>query len=134
MKQHTDALKALIQSVPALASKTFVTVTPAGVAPPYVVIHPADGTDTQERLTAPRVAQHPRFTIHSVGSSADNCAAVAKAVKDKLIVGGRGVRVDVPGEKSFPAWWESPIPIQVDNDVTPPLIYHVAECGWSSNL
>ena len=131
MKRHTDALKALIQTVPALAAKTFVTLAPT-TAVPYVVIHPMDGTDESTRLAGPNATQHPRFVIHSVGSTYEQCAAVAEAVKSKLVVGGLGVTPVVPGEQSGRLEYSSPTPIQIDTDVSPPLCYHVAEVTFES--
>ena len=135
MKAHTDSLVALLKTIPAFAIKTYVTIVPAGTTPtqPYLLVHPADGVDSQERVTGPRITRHPRFTIHTVGGSYDQVSAASKAVKDKLIVSGRGVTLTVAGEKCQPVWYESPIPIQVDSDVTPPLVYHVAEVGFRSD-
>lgn len=140
MKQHTDWLKALIQEIPALASKTFVTIVryPApnestAVTVPYLVIHPADGSDEATRLTGPRATQNPRFTLHSVGLTAEQATWVAKVVKDKLIITGLGITPTIAGERPGSVWWSSPIPLQIDTDVTPALCYHVAECGFSSD-
>ena len=135
MKAHTDALVALLKTIPAFATKTYVTMVPNGTTPtlPYLLVHPADGVDTQERVTGPRITRHPRFTIHTVGSSYDQVSAGAKFVKDKLIQSGRGVTLTIAGEVCQPVWYESPIPIQVDSDVPPPLVYHVAECGFRAD-
>jgi hypothetical protein len=130
VRRHTDALKALIQTVPALATKTFVTLAPT-TAVPYVVIHPMDGNDESTRLAGPASTQHPRFVIHSVGSTYEQCAAIAEAVKSKLVVGGFGVAPVVVGELSGRLEYSSPQPIQVDRDVTPALCYHVAEVTWT---
>lgn len=130
MRRHTEALKALIQTVPALTAKTFVTLAPT-TAVPYVVIHPMDGNDESTRLAGPASTQHPRFVIHSVGSDYNQCAAIAEAVKSKLVVGGLGVTPAVPGELSGRIEYSSPIAIQIDRDVSPPLCYHVAEITWT---
>lgn len=139
-RKHTAALKALIQQVPAVATKTFVTVAryPAPnqavkVEPPYVVIHPADGADEATRFTGPRDTMHPRFVVHTVGTTAEMAQLVAEQWKAKLIVNGFGIRPEVPGERTDRFWWDSPIPVQVDKDVTPWLCYHVAECGFTSH-
>lgn len=134
-KKHTDALVALLKTIPAFASKTFVTIIPEGTKPtsPYLLVHPADGSDSQERVTGPRVTQHPRFTLHTVGGSYDQVAAGAKLIKDKLVVSGRGVTLTVAGDVCQPVWYESPVPIQVDPDVTPSLVYHVAEVGFRAD-
>lgn len=130
MRRHTEALKALIQTVPALATKTFVTLA-ATTSVPYVVIHPMDGSDESTRLAGPNSTQHPRFVIHSVGSDYTQCAAIAEAVKSKLVVNGFGVSPVVVGELSGRLEYSSPTAIQVDRDVSPPLCYHVAEVTWT---
>jgi hypothetical protein len=126
---------ALLKTIPAFASKTFVTMVPEGTKPtlPYLIVHPADGSDSQERVTGPRVTHHPRFTLHTVGGSYAQVAAGAKQVKDKLVVSGRGVTLAITGEVCQPCWYESPIPIQIDTDVTPALVYHVAEVGFRAD-
>ena len=133
MKAHTDALVALIKTIPAFATKAFVMQVPSGTVLPYVILYPADGTDSVERATGPAVTQHPRWTMHTVGSSYSQCAAVAGLIKDKLIVNGWGVRLTVAGESCGPFWYSSPIPIQTDTDVTPALVWHTAECGFDSD-
>lgn len=135
MIQHTDALVALLKTIPAFASKTFVTMVPEGTKPtlPYLIVHPSDGTDSVERTTGPAVTQHPRFTLHTVGSSFAQVGAGAKQVKDKLIVNGFGVVLTVTGETPGRMWYSSPLPIQPDTDVTPALVWHTAECGFDSD-
>lgn len=141
MRQHTAWLKARVESVPALASKTFVTLVkyPAPnqsvkVEVPFVVIHPFDGIDEQSRFTGPRTKFNPRFVVHSVGADYTQAAAIAEAVKAKFVSGGFGIVPDVPGENSQKLTYEVPTGIQIDDDVTPALCYHVAEIGWSSEL
>jgi hypothetical protein len=137
VKAHTDLVLARIQSIPAVASKTFAAVAPrdsTGKLPvaPYVVLYPSEGTDTRERFTGPAVTQHPRFTLHIVGSSYDNAATVAALIKAKFVTGGVGIQADIVGENAYGMAYESPQPIQVDNDLTPPLIYATAEISWSA--
>lgn len=137
MKQHTLAVTNAIKSIPALASKTYVSIAPrdsAGKLPaaPYVVVHPSDGDDTQERMTGPRSTYHPDFTLHIVGSSYDNAQTVTELIKSKFVVDGFGVRLSVPDENTFGCRWSVPAPTQVDNSVTPPLVYNVAELGFES--
>ncbi|TFD27521.1 hypothetical protein [Cryobacterium cryoconiti] len=140
MRQHTAWLVATIQEIPALATKTFVTVAkyPAPsadvkVLPPYVVIHPTAGADKSDRLDGPAVTQSPRFVVHAVGLNADQAAWAAEAIKDQLLINGRGVIPEIPGERPGQVWYTSPLPIQLDTDVSPALCYHVAECGFSSD-
>lgn len=135
MKNHTTAVTTAIKTVPALASKTFVsTARVAGALPaaPYVVVHPSDGEDTQDRVTGPRSALHPSFTLHIVGTSYDNAQTVTELVKAKFIVGGFGVKLSVSGETTKPCRWNAPIPTQVDDSLTPPLIYNVVELDFES--
>jgi hypothetical protein len=136
MLVHTTAVKTAIQTVTGLASKTFVSVAPrtAGVLPaaPYVVIHPSDGDDSQERLTGPRREYHPAFTLHVVGASYDNAQTVTELIKAKFVVSGLGVYLTVSGETTERCVWSVPIPTQVDNSLTPPLIYNVVELAFDS--
>lgn len=133
MLQHTAALKAKIETIPALRVKTFVLTAPKGTVPPYLILYPADGVDEQTRFTGPKATQHPRFTVHLVGVSYEQCASVAKLLKDRLMPDLRGVILDVPGERCGELWFSSPIPIQADYDATPPLIWYTAECGFETN-
>lgn len=138
MKVDTDAVVTRLQSLTPLATKTFKLVAPRdaqGKLPtaPYVVVQPSDGDDTQERVTGPTITRHPRFTLQIVGSSYDNAQSITELVKPLFIVNGRGIQIDVAGEKGSGLWWSGDIPTQVDNDVTPPLIYNTVELGWTSD-
>jgi len=136
MKSHTDWLASRIETVPALALATYVTLAVnadgSPVQLPYVVIHPADGTDDSDRLAGPSVTQHPRFTIHSVGSTYEQAVWAAEKVKAVLVVGGIGVTPAIAGERSGSFWYSVPQAVQTDNEVNPPLVYHTAECGFIS--
>lgn len=134
MRVHTAALVSRLQSVPALAAKTFVSMAPNGTVAPYVIVHPADGVDTVERLAGPASTQHPRFTLFFVGSSYDNAATVTELAKAKFVDRGTAIQVVVEGERSGGLQWSSPQPVQVDNDVTPPLVYSTVEISWYSDL
>lgn len=135
----TQFLVALIQTVPALASSTWVTQVPiaaTGQPPaafPYALVHPADGADEQTRFTGPASTEHPAFTVHLVGGSANQCKVVAELVKAKIIVGGFGIVPTVSGRRNQRMYWRSPIPIQTDKNATPPLCFYVAEVGWTSD-
>jgi hypothetical protein len=138
VKIHSDLVLARFRSVVPLASKTFVAPaqrSAAGVlpVPPYAVIYPAAGTDSSDRLAGPLVDQHPRFTAHIVGSSYDVCDAVLALVKAKFIVNGVGIEAVIAGEKSSGMFFNSPQPIQVDYDISPPLVYATVELGWNSS-
>ena len=135
---QTAAVVARIQEIPALASKTFKLVAPrngSGALPtaPYVVVQPSDGTETQGRYTGGRATMHPRFVFHAVGSSYDNAQMILELVKDKFITAaGFGIPLVVAGEDCKNMRWESPQPVQVDNDPTPPILYATGELFWDA--
>lgn len=132
----TQAVQTVIESVPALAVKTFVSVTtPNGVKidAPYVVIHPSDGVDDTDRVTGPRVTEHPDFTLHVVGASAEQTQIMAGLVKAKFVTGGRFTPPVVVGRRNGRGYWRSPVPLQVDTALTPAVIYQVVELGWVSD-
>ncbi len=138
-RKHTQALVALTKTVPAFASKTFVTrakYAPPNelvkVDPPYVVWHPAQGTNDTDRFTAPKTVMHPRFTGHIVGETADQVQLLADLLEAAIFPGGRGV-LTVAGEAVRDFWYESPLPIQVSTDPLPEVIYLVVECGWTAD-
>lgn len=137
-RKQTAAVKGLIQQVPALASKTYVTVAQnadgSKVSLPYSVIHPSEGVDEATRLTGPRDAMHPRFVIHFMGTTAEQVQLLMEQAKARVIVNGFGIQPTVPGERTESMWWESPTPIQVDKDTVPWLVYGIAECGFTSHL
>lgn len=132
-KRHTDALKAKIQEVPALAVKTYKTEAPHDTEPPYLIIHPANGVNSQDRVTGPRSTRHPRFTLHVVGQTTDQVEVLMDLLEAKLFPGGRGVALTVAGEVSKPLWFESPLPVQKQTDPQPTVIYGVVEVGWRSD-
>jgi hypothetical protein len=131
-------VQSLVQSVPSLASSSYLTVAPkqaVGQPPaayPYALIHSAGGTDTQGRVAGPASTEHPEFTIHLVGESAEQCQALVDLVKAKVIVGGFGIIPTVTGRSNKRMYWRMPIPIQTNTDVTPVLCYAVVEVGWVS--
>lgn len=131
----TAAVRGTIQTVPILATATFISRTPDGVVQPvpYVVIHPADGTDAQSRFTGPYSSLHPEFTLHIVGDTAELVQAVTGLVKAEFVVDGFVVPPAVDGRTGKNGYWRSPLPIQVDNDVSPALIFQVIELGWTSD-
>lgn len=145
MRVHTAWLKGVIESLPGglVAGRSQVFVSRAvypgqpdeKLSYPYWVIHPADGRDTQERFTGPRLTRHPRFTVHSVGRDADQAAIAAENLRNALIVNGFGVVPIIAGESPKQVWYSSPIPVQVDSSVADrPTCYHVAEIGFDSDV
>ena len=132
MRKHTSWLKSRIQSIPAFTSNTFVTTAPPNTPLPYILIHPSDGTDISDRLAGPNTVQNPRWVIHSVGSTYDQCAWAAEQVKAVLVVAGLGVTPTITGEIAGRVEYSSPQPIQTDDDVTPPILFHTSECTFQS--
>jgi hypothetical protein len=131
----TAAVVAAIKTVPAVASKTFISITPGGTVQPlpYVIVHPADGVDEQTRFTGPYATTHPEFTLHIVGGSAEQASALTALVKAKFTTGGVFIIPTVSGRVGKNGYWRSPLPIQIDNDVAPALTYQVIQLGWTSD-
>lgn len=131
-RKHTQALVAKSKEVSAFASKTFVTTVPRGTEAPYLVWHPAQGSNSQDRFTGPRSTKNPRYTGHVVGVDADQVQLLMDLLEAKLAPNGQGITLSVAGENSRALWFDSPIPIQVSTDPLPELVYGVVEVGWSS--
>jgi len=132
----TDAVVALVRSVPILSDTVTVTFWPAGSPPadtPWAVVHPAEGNDSSDRLTGPNLTTNPSFTLHIVGSTAAQAQTVTGLVKAKFVVGGRFVPPAVTGRRNQGGYWDAPLPVQVNTSVTPNLAYQVIELGWESD-
>lgn len=139
-KKQTDVVFARAKQVTYVSAKTYKLVAPrdtVGKLPtaPYTVLQPADGTETQERMSGARSTSHPRYTFHFVGASYDNAQGLLEDVKAQFIdpVSGFPYPIVVAGELARNITWESPQPVQVDNDLTPPLIYATAELSWDAD-
>lgn len=132
-RKHTQALVAKSQEITAFATKTFVTRAPAGIDAPYLVWHPAKGSNSQDRFTGPHATRHPRFTGHIVGETSDQVQILGDLLEDKLLPGGFGITLNVTGERGRSLWFESPLPVQVSTDPLPEVIYLVVEVGWTSD-
>lgn len=131
-KAQSDAVKARIQTYPLVATKTFKSIVDHGTLPPYVVIHGAPGTDTQERFTGGRTTSNPRYTLHLVGVDADQVEVMTDRLKAKFIANGLGIPLSVPGETCRSLWWSAPVPIQVSTDPLPQMAWQVVELGWTA--
>jgi hypothetical protein len=135
----TVALKAFIETLPTFQQATFVgeATKPAPnsvdvVSTPYVVLFPADGTNTTDSLTGPHLVENPEYTGWIVGDSAEQAGIGLSLIRQLLFPGGRGARITVAGRQNDRCWFESPVPLQRDASVTPPLHYHVFRTGWRS--
>lgn len=135
----TDAMVALVESVPILADATHVTLAPKasdGSSPllyPYALVHPKGGIDEQTRVTGPYSTEHPEFTIHLAGGSAEQVQTITDLLKAEVKPSGVGVIVTVSGRKNQRAYWRQPLPIQTNTSVTPPMCFAVVEVGWISD-
>jgi hypothetical protein len=135
---QTNAVVTRTQTIVPLASKTFKLVAPRdaqGKLPmaPYAVWQPSDGASTQERFTGGKSTMHPRYVLHVVGASYDNAQTVLELIKAKFIdANGFGIPLIIAGESCRNLRWESVQGVQVDDDVTPPLIYATAEITWDA--
>ena len=133
MKHHTEALVSAIEEVPAFAGRIFLSFAPHGTAKPYLVVHAANGTNTQPGATSPRVTRNPEYTIHVVGTGAGQVQTLMDLLEAKLFPGGRGLALTVAGEVSKPLTYACPLPIQVQTDPQPTVVYGVVEVGWSAD-
>lgn len=135
----TEAVVALIESVPVLADSTFVTELDKlteGQPPqplPYCLVHPSDGIDTAERESGPPITTHPEFTLHIVGASANQVQVIVDLLKAVLVPSGVPIVVAVSGRINDRLRWAMPLPIQIATELVPPLCYAVLEVGWRSN-
>lgn len=138
-RADTVALKTLVETVPLLSGKVFVSEAKkpapnsgAVIAPPYAVIHPSNGRNQNERLLSPKLVQYPRFTIHVVGVNGDQAQIVTDNLEGVLVPGGVGVRVSVSGRTNDPCWFSNPHG-DIDSSVQPSVAFQVVECGWRSS-
>lgn len=136
-RRHTQAVKARIEEIPALTTKTRLGIAPRNengsiATLPLALIHPAGGIDEADRLTGPRTVQRPRFTLHLVGSSVDNVETIRDLVKAKFIQNGYGTPPAVTGEVTSALTWEEPTPIQDFREVTPHVYYAVIELSFTA--
>lgn len=130
--KHTAALVAASEGVPALDGRVFVTRAAKGTVPPYLVWHPAAGINSQDRHTSPRSTRNPEFTGHLVGETAAQVEILLDLLEAELFPGGLGVKLDVTGEKAHPLQYSVPVPIQVQEDPLPGVVYGVIEVSWAS--
>lgn len=132
-------VQTIVETVPILASSTFVTLVPKPgsgqppIAYPYALIHPTGGTDEQTRYTGPASTEHPEFTIHIAGASAEQVQTVTDLLKAVVIVDGFGIIPAVTGRRNQRMFWRQPIPIQSNTEVVPPMCFAVVETGWVSD-
>jgi len=135
-----EAVIARAKTADRVGAKVYPLVAPRDGAgklpvPPYAVGQPSDGVDTQEHFMGARSTAHPRVILHVVGSSYSNCQKTMEQIKGKFIdpVTKFPIPLSVPGETFRNFRFDTPLPVQVDNDVTPPLIYATAELTWDAD-
>jgi hypothetical protein len=142
VKSRIETVPSLVNgasTAPANATKVFVTQaiypypnTNVKVLPPYVIIDPDEGDDEARRYTGPKNVRNPRFTIRIIGATADQVQFFFEKIKAVFIGDGFGVYPMIPDEVTERVWLESPTPIGLDPDVTPPLVLGYIRLGWSS--
>jgi len=133
VRVHDTWLEATLKDT-ALGAKVFNTLAPSPTALPYLVFYPRDGIDRSTSVTGPGSQLNPSWVLHGVGSTADQAKWAIEQAKKKLIVNGFGMVPVIAGQKPGRVWFESVDTVQVDRDVTPPICFQVAECGFSSDL
>lgn len=131
-RKHTDALKEKSKQIAALGQRVYITTAPKDAVMPYLVWHPARGTNQQAAVTGPRVIRRPRFTGHIVAATAEQVEVITDLLEELLMPHGRGIVIDVDGEKSYPLSFDAPLPIQAAKDPQPTIAYQVIEVGWTS--
>ncbi|MHB9004004.1 MAG: hypothetical protein ACYC6C_08055, partial [Coriobacteriia bacterium] len=120
IRAHVDVVLARLRGDAVLAGATFdgrVEGTPEA----YCVVYAGGGVRKSERLTGRSVFADFSFTIHSVGSTAEQARLVEERVLAQLVdwvptVVGRNCRRMVHAVSR---------PVGMDNDVSPPLFYGV---------
>jgi len=73
--------------------------------------------------------------LHVVGETYDHAQGVLEDVKELFIdpVSRFPYPINVAGELARNIVWDGVLPVQVDNDVTPPIIYATAELSWDAD-
>lgn len=135
MITDTDALRAVLEAIPGLSGKTFVGfTTPVGtkIVAPYVLIFPAGGTNTADRLTGPSQVRNPSFTLHVVGANADSTQIVFDNIAAAFNADTFVTPPPVAGRRNYGGYFRCPLPIQVSDTADPPVAYAIAELGWAS--
>ncbi|ROS28919.1 sorbitol-specific phosphotransferase system component IIA [Rathayibacter sp. PhB127] len=133
-RKHDAWLLSRLRLPMQLAEKVFLLSDPGlqSAALPYVVVHPADGEDSGDRLGGGRFDANPSWTIHSVGKTVDQAKWAFELWHSRLVVRGFGVIPEIDGEFPGRVTVSSPIPVQDDADSNPRTYFHVAEVGFSS--
>lgn len=139
-EKQADALLVRTKTAGRLNDKAWPLVAPRDAdgklpTPPYAVVQFHDGTDTQERFTGAKATAHPRGVIHVVGSSYANCQKTVDELKSAFIdpVTKFPIPFVIAGETCRNLTWSVPVPVNVDNDLTPPLIYATVEIAWDAD-
>lgn len=116
----TAAVVARLEADTALTGSVFVGLV-TDRPDRYVALFPTSGHRTQSRLTGPSRLSTMTFTVHSVGSTADQAQAVTDHVFAQLL----DWTPTVDGINARRLVHASSQPIQRDDDVSPSLFYCV---------
>lgn len=136
-RAEVDTVKAILDASPSMAGRVFVTEAydrdgKPLIETPYWVIHPAGGSDSQTRLTGDYAEHEASFVIHSVHDDADGALWGNEQVDGALRPRGRGVIPLVPGRRTDPVRRDALLPVDVDRDSTPSLVFVPAEYAFTS--
>lgn len=130
--EHKQAVLARLRADTALANKTYDTevksTNGAAVSTPYCVVYSNQGNREIERLNASQTRANFTFTIHSVGSTAEQAQAVAAKVYKQLM----GFKPTVADRSCWPMRAEMSQAVRPDKDVLPVVFYAVDEFTLSS--
>lgn len=134
-RADTLATLAVVQQVPILASKTWVSITPSRttpVEPPYAILHPTSSLSESTRFTSPPVTTNPSFTLHVVGVDADQAQVIVDLLKAQFVTNGTMRPPTVVGRRNAAGFWTDQ-GVQIDPTVIPATVYAVVELGWRSD-
>lgn len=98
----------------------------------YVVIQPGADDDSQERITGPYVNRRPSTTFQCVGTTPDQAISVTERLDRVMRPNGRGVRLNVPGERTGPLRRDYIGPAQIDPDTSPPMWFQTVEYSFDA--
>jgi hypothetical protein len=120
IRAHWSAVMSLLSGV-----KAYETRAPAGTAPPYVVIHPDQGTATTTRFDTASDWRNWSFQTDCVGTTVEQAQWMAEKVEAALL----DKKPAVTGRVCGPIRSIVARPMDRDEDVQPPLF--LARTLWA---
>lgn len=120
IRAHVDAVLARLRADSILADSTFDGQV-VGTPERYCVVYSSGGVRNSERLTGRSVFADFSFTIHSVGSTAEQ----ARLVEERVIAQLLDWTPTIAGRNCRRMMHVVSRPVDMDKDVSPPLFYGV---------